>query len=178
MKNGHSNLLLISGLQGNLSDVSRVCSRHNKGPITDRLGDVDVVCYSTKLDLTDYGYNLSQFSAMNFVLRIMQVVPVNRDDATRDTLGTMMSDTIDCIARNDGTFKIFGSVSDALKHSGLNSSFIYALRDIINCVADASASLGNPVTGIQYVSSAIFSNPSVGMVFVYAGSVIVLQFSD
>ena len=164
---------LVRALQGSLSDLARTCTRYNKPVDYDKLGAVDVSCYNSKLVIANYTDRLTCFT-----LKVAVITPDLHVDVNDDTLDAMMSNVIAIMATGDCTFKLVGSAADGLKHSGLNSSYVYALRDIADCIADASSSIGHPVTKIQYVASAIFGNPCVGLVFKYANSVCILQFKD
>lgn len=171
MKATHNSL--VRAIQGNLSDLARTCTRNNKPVVFDKLGDVEVSCCDSRLAIADYTDRLTCFT-----LKIGVITPDAHVDVTADTLDAMMSNAIAGMATSDSTFKLVDSAANGLKHSGLNSSYVYAIRDIADCIADYSSSTGHPVTKIQYVASSTFGNPWVGLLFKYANSMCVLQFVD
>lgn len=168
MKNDRT--ILIRDLQGRLSDVAKACTRYNRPAVFDKLGGVAVTYHDSKLIVADYSDLL-----LSFTLKVAQIIP---DTITTDTLDAMVQDAVDCIMAGDTTAMIVYGALDGLRHSGLNSSFVYVVRDIANIVADSSSTAGCPITKIRYIASSTFGNRCIGMVFTYGASVFILQFTD
>ena len=171
MKNDRT--VLIRDLQGRLSDTAKACTRYNRPSVFDKLGGTDVTYYDSKLIVADYSDRL-----LSFTLKVAQIVPDHADTITTDALDAMVQDAVDCIVAGDTTAAIVDGVLDGLRHSGLNSSFVYVVRDIANIVADSSSAVGCPITKIRYIASSTFGNRCIGMVFNYGASVFILQFTD
>ena len=78
----------------------------------------------------------------------------------------------------DSTAAVVNGGLDGLRHSGLSSSYVYVIRDIVKIIADSSSAAGCPITKIRYIASSTFGNRCIGMVFTYGASVFILQFTD
>lgn len=166
---------ILDQLACHLSSISRVCSRYNSPVITDKFSvektkSIDVAHRSTKLVVVDYPK-----SDLSFTLKIMQAEAGSSTLIAQDALLALHEKILSLAAESDATFKSFTNVVDALKHSGINSSYLRPLRDIYDTL---SAHAGDDDFQCRYVASSNFANPYVGIVFQHGWKVFFLQFME
>lgn len=161
----------INTLISTLSANSRVCTRYNSPSSSAVIDKIAIHERQCRVDVVDY------CNYPSFVIKAIQIQPEDIIVAN-DSLDVISSKMVEEFSKAN-SFKMFDCYTDALKYSGMRSSYLWPLRNIEVIIHKAmSKDKDRADSVITFGASSGFTNSLVSMIFKIDGCIVTLQFKE